>query len=98
MEYTNLRDKTIFDFTRDEKILKEVLGEGIFENYLKNPKAFIDNTKEWLQKHAIFGDILEFSKITDNKELYNALKAEFQEHYPNHFREQGDPLYLVHYT
>jgi hypothetical protein len=98
MEYTDLRNKTIFDFTTDEGILKEVLSEGIFEDYLENPKVFIDNIKEWLQTHLIFQHILNFSKITDNKELYNALKTEFKNDYPNHFRKYGDPYYLVHYT
>jgi len=94
MDYSNLREKTIFDFTKDEKILKEVFPEGIFEVYMENPDEFIKNCKNWLQPRAIVLDIIEFSNVTNNKILYNALKKEFNEQYPNDFREVGDPFYF----
>jgi tRNA U34 5-carboxymethylaminomethyl modifying enzyme MnmG/GidA len=91
MEYTNLKDKTIFDFTRDKKILKKILTEGSYLDYIENPDETIEESKDWQERYKI-GVLVDFAKITKNKELYNALKREFGEIYYNKFRKVGDPI------
>ena len=84
-KYGNLRSKTIFDFTRDESILKKVFPEGIYMDYEENPQEFIDNCKEWFELRAIVGDLIEYSKITDSNGLYEALKEEFEDDFRSKF-------------
>ena len=79
-KYSNLRSKTIFDFTRDENILKKVLPEGIFLDYKENPSETIEECRDW-EPIAIVGDLVDYSKITENNELYEALKKEFEDDY-----------------
>jgi isopenicillin N synthase-like dioxygenase len=93
-KYDNLRTKTIFDFTRDEKILKKVLSEESFEEYMENPDEKIEESKDWQERSKI-GYIIEFAEITKNTALYESLKREFGEIYPNFFRKVSDPLYYV---
>ena len=84
-KYSNLRSKTIFDFTRDENILKKVFPECIYLDYEENPKDFIENTNEWLDARAIVSVMVTFSKITASNGLYTALKKEFRDDYPSMF-------------
>jgi len=95
MDYSNLRNKTIFDFTKDDKILEKVFSEGIYMDYLENQEEFIKNFKECLQPRAIVRHIIIFSRLIINDKLYNSLKNEFEDMYPNDFREVGDPVYFV---
>jgi hypothetical protein len=88
-KYTDLRNKTVFDFTRDEKILKEVLSESAFEEYLENPEEMVEESKVY-QKLWRFVGILDYAQTTNNTELFNALKEEFTE-LPGYFQEPGDP-------
>jgi len=80
-KYGNLRSKTIFDFTRDENILKEVLSEGTFLDYEENPKEFVENCFEWLTPMSIVGYMVDYSKNYQNNGLYEALKKEFEDDY-----------------
>jgi hypothetical protein len=91
MEYTDLKNKTIFDFTRDKKILKKILFEEDYLLYKKNPEEIIEESKEWQEMYRI-GNLVSFAKIIKNKELYDALKREFGEIYYNMFRKVGDPI------
>jgi len=88
-KYTDLRNKTVFDFTRDEKILKKVLSESAFEEYLENPAEMVEESKVY-QKLWRFVGILDYAQTTNNTELFNALKEEFTE-LPGYFQKQGDP-------
>jgi hypothetical protein len=88
-DYSNLRNKTVFDFTRDKDILKEVLGESVFEGYIENPEEFIEESKDWLEMSRVL-HIVNFSEITDNKKLHKALEAELKEEYPQLFWKPGE--------
>jgi len=83
-KYSNLRSKTIFDFTRDENILKKVLPEGIFWDYKENPSETIEESRDW-NPIAIVCDLIEYSKIVESNGLYDALKKEFRDDYPSMF-------------
>jgi hypothetical protein len=88
MEYDNLREKTIFDFTRDKKILENVLSESTFVEFLETPNEIVEESKDW-QRKANFVYILAYARETNNQELFDALKKEFTE-YSGHFWKQGD--------
>jgi hypothetical protein len=89
MKYSNLRNKTVFDFTRDEKILKEVLSEGDYIDFIEDTETTIKESIEWNLPVRV-SDLVCFSKITDNNELYQALKDEFFKDFRNEFRQIGD--------
>ena len=91
-KYNNLRSKTIFDFTRDESILKEVLSEGTFLDYEENPKEFVENCFEWLEPMSIVGYMVDYSKNYQNNGLYTALKKEFRDDYPSMFNTRKGVL------
>jgi hypothetical protein len=84
-KYTNLREKTIFDFTRDNSILKEILYG--YEEYVEDPETAIEESK-YFQPIANVRMILEFAEITNNKTLYRALRDEFEDEYPQYFYEE----------
>ena len=84
-KYGNLRSKTIFDFTRDENILKKVFSEGTFLDYEENPKEFVENCFEWLEPMSIVGYMVDYSKKYQNNGLYEALKKEFKDDYRSMF-------------
>jgi len=94
MDYSNLREKTIFDFTNDEKILKIILGDYYFEEYLENKNQIISESKDW-NLNARVSHLIEYSKISENNKLYESLKNEFDVQFPNEFRKVGDPFYFT---
>jgi len=85
-KYDNLRSKTIFDFTRDEKILKEILSEYSFEEYMENPELTIEESNDWNEIVRI-GQLVEFSKMTNDNKLYDMLKNELDDEFPILFDE-----------
>jgi hypothetical protein len=89
MNYNDLKNKTIFNFTKDEKILKKIFPEDLFEEFLENPDKIIEESKEW-QDSAKLSDIVEFAKITDNTELYFVLEKNFRDLYPIYFWKPGE--------
>ena len=80
-KYDNLRSKTIFDFTRDEKILKEILSESDFLDFKENQNELIKESKEWTEFSRI-SDIIYYSNIIKNDELYDSIKIDFEDKYP----------------
>ena len=88
-KYDNLRSKTIFDFTRDEKIIGRIFGwdeewdeewdEDWMSKYKENPELFVNKTyiNESFERAIIWHMVL-LACITDNKEFFEALKKEFQ--------------------
>jgi len=85
-KYENLRSKMIFDFTRNEKILKEILDETDFSDYMGNPKEFIEN--EYIEGFTEFSkifDLVLYSSLVQDKMMYNLLKEEFLNDYPEAF-------------
>ena len=84
-KYENLRSKTIFDFTNDEKVLKKVFEEMFFDDYRKNPVEFVNDYIESWTEYAKMFDIVLYSAHTNNKELYDLMKSEFFDEYPKLF-------------
>jgi len=86
-KYDNLRSKTIFDFTRDEKILKDVFSESAFNEYRENKNEFIENYKNWINDRAIVNSLVMYSELIKNKKLYTSLKNEFEDEFPSIFSD-----------
>jgi hypothetical protein len=88
-DYSDLRNKVVFDFTRDEKILKEVLSEWEFEEYLENPEEAIKESRDFIEMHRV-ESMVQFAEITKNTKLSKKLKREFGDEYPQCFWKTGD--------
>ena len=80
-KYCNLRSKTIFDFTRDENILKEVLSEGTFWDFKENPTEAIEDSKHFLPISNV-NMLIEYSKVISDRNLFIALKKEYEDDLP----------------
>ena len=80
-KYSNLRSKTIFDFTRDESVLKEVLSEGTFWDYKKNPTETIEDSKHFLPVSNV-NMLIEYSKVVSDSNLFISLKKEYEDDLP----------------
>ena len=87
-KYSNLRGKTIFDFTGDSEILKEILGEGDYLDFMENPKEAIEESKHYTQ-FANVGMLVDYANLISDDKLYNALKKEFEDDYPQMFNEDN---------
>jgi hypothetical protein len=89
MDYTDLKNKTIFDFTRDKKLLKKILPESIYFDYIENPEKTVEESKKCPEDVSI-ACIVEFAEITNNSKLYKELKRQFRNKYPICFWEPGE--------
>lgn len=67
-DYTNLRNKTIFDFCTDKKVLEDIAIFADKEEYLKLSESCKDVRWE---------NLLDFAEHSGNKELEKAVKDEF---------------------
>ena len=90
-KYDNLRSKTIFDFTRDEKIIGKILDVYDYPEYKKNPDEFINFYINTFILNAIIEDIIKLSYLTNDDALYEALKKEYESdrHFLFNFEEEG---------
>lgn len=68
MDYTNLKEKTIFDFCNDEKMLEEIV--------LVEKGRYFECIKEYPLLNAY--DLIEYAELTDNKELLEAVKEQYK--------------------
>ena len=70
MDYTDLRNKTIFDFTNDTSLIEEITGCTSVDSYLRK-YHFVNR----------MGSIIVFAKKTNDTELEKtARKAEREAH------------------
>lgn len=67
-DYTNLRNKTIFDFCTDKDVLENIAIFTDREEYLKLSESCVDVRWE---------NILTFAEYSGNKELEKAVRDEF---------------------
>lgn len=67
MKYTNLRTKTIFDFTQDPKIIWEQFGIS------ESAKEYGEN----LSLSTRIKDYLDLAELTGDKALENAVHEQF---------------------
>ena len=68
MDYTNLKEKTIFDFCNDEKMLEEIV--------LVEKGRYFECIKEYPLLNAY--DLIVYAELTDNKELLEAVKEQYK--------------------
>ena len=69
-DYTDLRNKTIFDFCTDKKVLEDIAIFADKEEYLKLSESCKD--VHWI-------NMLDFAEYSGNKELEDAVRKEFAE-------------------
>ena len=71
-DYSNLRSKTIFDFTEDKKLIQEItcdIGKDLYLSEIaRNPVSNM-----W--------DLLDLAEITNNKALEEAVIRQYKEEY-----------------
>lgn len=70
-DYSNLKDKTIFDFTDDVELLKK-----LFRNYTKSNKELII---AWLKSESYANGfyLWGLADYSNNEELMRAIEAQF---------------------
>ncbi len=73
-DYSNLRQKTVFDFCDDPKILGEVFA--CHETILEMTDFLKEHCKKFPIEQARSFDY--FAEITNNRELKNAVEKEFK--------------------
>ncbi|MDE6352921.1 MAG: hypothetical protein K2K88_07285 [Muribaculaceae bacterium] len=86
-DYTNLKEKTVFDFCSDEKILKEVLPY-IPVYVFSNPDLKIKYLDYWKQhriQHAF--SFLDLAEIIKDDELERQAEQQFAKDLEEHFNE-----------
>ena len=77
-DYTDLRNKTIFDFCTDEDVLDDLVGITDKEEYLHS--LSYSEAARWL-------NLLYFAEYSGNKELEKAVREEFKEEIRRLFNE-----------
>lgn len=71
-DYSNLPDKTFLNFTTDQSIIDQILGDTDNDFFLKN-----------ISLSGRFLTFLELAELTNDKELHHEVEKQF----PNMFDE-----------
>ncbi len=67
-DYSNLKEKTIFDFCKDEKMLKDLVVSR--EDFFRDLKEY-----PLLNAHVL----IEYAEITNNKKLLRAVLKQYEQ-------------------
>ena len=67
-DYSNLKEKTIFDFCKDEKMLKDLVVSR--EDFFRDMKEY-----PLLNAHVL----IEYAEITKNKKLLRAVLKQYKQ-------------------
>ena len=67
-DYSNLKEKTIFDFCKDEKMIKDLVVSR---------EDFFRNLKEYPLYNAHI--LIEYAEITNNKKLLRAVLKQYKQ-------------------
>ncbi len=67
MDYTNLKEKTIFDFCNDEQIIADLVV---------SKEDFFRDLKEYPLYNAHV--LIEFAELTNNKDLLQAVEKQYK--------------------
>lgn len=67
MDYTNLKEKTIFDFCNDEQMITDLVVSK--EDFLRDVKEY-----PLLNAHVL----IEYAELTKNKSLLQAVKSQYK--------------------
>lgn len=68
MDYNNLKQKTIFDFCKDENVINDIIIVPK-DDYLKELKSY-----PLLNAHTL----IEYAEKTNNKDLLNAVTQQYK--------------------
>ena len=68
MDYSNLKEKTIFDFCKDEKMIKDLVVSR--EDFFRDLKEY-----PLLNAHIL----IEYAEITNNKKLLRAVLKQYEQ-------------------
>lgn len=67
MDYTNLKEKTIFDFCNDEQMIADLVVSK--EDYFRDVETY-----PLLNAHVL----IEYAELTNNKDLLQAVKSQYK--------------------
>ena len=67
-DYSNLKEKTIFDFCKDEKMLKDLI--------IISKEEYLEQVKEYPLYDA--HTLIEYAEITKNKKLLRAVLKQYK--------------------
>lgn len=73
MKYKNLRNKTVFDFCKDARLLEEIIY-GSFEGITPSKKTYL----EALNNTERAANLLTLAEMTKDKEFEAAVRREFK--------------------
>ena len=68
-DYSNLKEKTIFDFCKDEKMLKDLI--------IISKEEYLEQVKEYPLYDA--HTLIEYAEITKNKKLLQAVLKQYKQ-------------------
>ena len=68
-DYSNLKEKTIFDFCKDEKMLKDLI--------IISKEEYLEQVKEYPLYDA--HTLIEYAEITKNKKLLRAVLTQYKQ-------------------
>ncbi len=68
-DYSNLKEKTIFDFCKDEKMLKDLI--------IISKEEYLEQVKEYPLYDA--HTLIEYAEITKNKKLLRAVLKQYKQ-------------------
>ena len=68
-DYSNLKEKTIFDFCKDEKMLKDLI--------IISKEEYLEQVKEYPLYDA--HTLIEYAEITNNKKLLRAVLKQYKQ-------------------
>lgn len=68
-DYSNLKEKTIFDFCKDEKMLKDLI--------IISKEEYLEQVKEYPLYDA--HTLIEYAEITNNKKLLQAVLKQYKQ-------------------
>jgi len=65
MDYSDLKNKTIFDFTDEPDVIKSIVGDELRENYIAD-----------LGINRRYMDFLELADLTGNRDIEDAAEEQ----------------------
>ena len=68
-DYSNLKEKTIFDFCKDEKMIKDLI--------IISKEEYLEQVKEYPLYDA--HTLIEYAEITKNKKLLRAVLKQYKQ-------------------
>ena len=80
-DYSNLKEKTIFDFCKDAEMRKEIIGGDFTEPYYKS-----------FPETVILEHLVKYAALIHNKELWDIAKAQLDIAYKQYERKKKEAM------